>query len=369
MDITSRMDRVAAQAEAPLDGPALAATATPAAVRIWLLVVAALVFAMIVVGGATRLTGSGLSITEWQPIVGTIPPLNEEQWEEAFAKYREIPQYQIINRGMSLHEFKSIFWWEWGHRFLGRFIGVAFLVPFAWFLWRGAISRPLLPRLLFLFALGGFQGALGWYMVMSGLVDRTEVSQYRLAAHLAVAVAIFGYALWLALDRGYGAPATRTRGTGLSASAAALVGLVFVQIVAGALVAGLNAGQGYNTWPLMMGHLVPPGLLAMEPAWVNVFENALAVQFTHRMIAYLVVAFALGHAAFALVRDHAAQVRTTAVVVATASLAQAGLGIWTLLVQVPIDLALFHQAGAVILIGLALVHLHATLQPQAAVSG
>src|SRR5690606_995472 len=219
MDITSRMDRVAAQAEAPLDGPALAATATPAAVRIWLLVVAALVFAMIVVGGATRLTGSGLSITEWQPIVGTIPPLNEEQWEEAFAKYREIPQYLIINRGMSLHEFKSIFWWEWGHRFLGRFIGVAFLVPFAWFLWRGAISRPLLPRLLFLFALGGFQGALGWYMVMSGLVDRTEVSQYRLAAHLAVAVAIFGYALWLALDRGYGAPATRTRGTGLSASA------------------------------------------------------------------------------------------------------------------------------------------------------
>ena len=244
-----------------------------ARIRAWLLVVAALVFVMVSIGGATRLTGSGLSITEWQPIVGTLPPLSQADWLEAFAKYRQIPQYEHVNRGMSLEAFKVIFWWEWTHRFLGRLIGAAFLLPFLYFLAAGRISRALAARLAGIFALGALQGAVGWYMVRSGLADRIDVSQYRLALHLGLAILIFGALIWVALslDRRRDSAAWSPQ----AIAAGLIVLLVFVQIELGALVAGLKAGAGYNTWPLMDGRLVPSGLGAMQPWYLNLFENAL----------------------------------------------------------------------------------------------
>ena len=249
------------------------------------LAVAALVFLMVSIGGATRLTGSGLSITEWQPIVGTLPPLSQADWLEAFAKYRQIPQYEHVNRGMSLEAFKIIFWWEWTHRFLGRLIGAAFLLPFLYFLAAGhacrARWRPSSPASSRSAAL---QGAVGWYMVRSGLADRIDVSQYRLALHLGLAILIFGALIWVALSLD-----GRT-GAGARAAApsppAASCSCVFVQILLGALVAGLKAGAGYNTWPLMDGRLVPSGLGVMQPWYLNLFENALTVQFNHRLVAY-----------------------------------------------------------------------------------
>jgi cytochrome c oxidase assembly protein subunit 15 len=330
------------------------------AVRAWLFAVAALVFLMVSLGGATRLTGSGLSITEWQPIMGAVPPLSEEAWREAFDKYRQIPQYQHVNRGMSLAAFKVIYWWEWTHRFLGRLIGVVFLLPFVWFLATGRIGRSLTAKLTGIFALGGLQGFIGWYMVRSGLADRIDVSQYRLALHLSLAMLIFGALLWVALSL---AP-SRTEGPRappplrLRAEAAVVAALVFVQIVAGAFVAGLRAGAGWNTWPLMDGALIPQGLGAMSPWWANLFENALTVQFNHRLLAYA-IAIAVAWHLWPLLRaspDRAT--RTSAFVLAGAALAQIALGIWTLLARVPIPLALLHQAGAVAVFGAALWHLH-----------
>jgi cytochrome c oxidase assembly protein subunit 15 len=232
------------------------------ALRIWLSVVAALIVAMVLVGGATRLTNSGLSITQWQPIMGVTPPLNEADWQKAFAAYQKIPQYTELNQGMSLKEFKTIFWWEWAHRFLGRFIGVAFLVPFVIFWAIGYIPRALLPRFIGLFVLGGLQGALGWYMVKSGLVDRTDVSQYRLAAHFGVALSILGYTLWLLFGLGHERAVKPTAESSRAPAivAGGMLGLVFLQLLAGALVAGLDAGMGYNTWPLINGAFVPSGL-------------------------------------------------------------------------------------------------------------
>ena len=330
-------------------------------VRVWLFAVAALVFALVSVGGATRLTGSGLSITEWQPIMGAVPPLSDAAWHEAFEKYRQIPQYQHINRGMSLQAFKRIFWWEWTHRFLARLVGVVFLVPFLLFLATGHISRALLPRLAGLLALGGLQGAIGWYMVRSGLADRTDVSQYRLALHLSLALLIFAGLLWTALSLG----ARRLNAGALRPAqrrtAALLVGLIFLQLVAGAFVAGLKAGAGYNTWPLMDGQLVPDGLGAMLPWWANLFENATTVQFNHRMLAYMLLAVVLWQALSLLARTPNSLVRTSALALLAAVVSQAALGIWTLLAQVPLSLGLAHQAGAVVVFGLALWHLHLVL--------
>jgi cytochrome c oxidase assembly protein subunit 15 len=268
------------------DTPEKQIAARPA-VRAWLVFMAVLVFAMVIVGGATRLTDSGLSITEWQPILGAIPPLNEADWQEALEKYRQIPEYQLINKGMSLADFKFIYWWEWGHRFLGRFIGIAFFVPLMFFWLTGRLERSQLPRLLGLFVLGGLQGALGWYMVMSGLVERTDVSQYRLSAHLTLATVIFAALVWTAM--GYGntrRPAAWT--VPLGSGAFAVVLLVIAQTALGGFVAGLDAGMAYNTWPLMDGKIIPDGLMVMDPAWRNLFENALTVQFQHRMAAYLI---------------------------------------------------------------------------------
>ncbi len=319
-------------------------------VRLWLYAMAFLVFCMVIVGGATRLTDSGLSITEWRPLLGVIPPMNEADWLAAFEKYKLIPEYQIQNRGMPLSEFKFIYWWEWAHRFLGRFIGLAFALPLIFFTFTRRIDRALWPRLFALFILGGAQGALGWYMVASGLVDRVDVSQYRLAAHLTLAALIFAAIIWVAMGIG------RKRKHASSSSdwfAVLLVAFVLLQIAAGGFVAGLDAGQGYVTWPKMDGQWIPSGLWEMAPGWKNAFENAMTVQFNHRILAYmLLLATAL----------HAWQSRTlSTILLAFAMLAQACLGILTLLLHVPLAAALIHQAGAMIVLALALWNTHVRL--------
>jgi cytochrome c oxidase assembly protein subunit 15 len=353
---TGKIGRMAQQEIATHALPLEARRTNP--VRAWLFTVALLVFAMVSVGGATRLTGSGLSITEWQPIMGVLPPLSDDDWRDVFDKYRQIPQYQYVNQGMSLDAFKRIFWWEWIHRFLARLVGVVFLVPFVYFLATGRIAHSLIPKLAGLFALGGLQGAIGWYMVRSGLAERTDVSQYRLALHLSLAVAIFAGLMWVALSLG---PRKASGSGALQAHrrlAAIIVGLVFLQIVAGAFVAGLKAGAGYNTWPLMDGRLVPTGLGVMSPWWANLFENATTVQFNHRMLAYVLAGVVAWHVWSLLPRARDQAVRLSALALAGAVLAQVALGIWTLLAHVPLPLGLAHQAGAVIVFAAALRHLH-----------
>ena len=240
----------------------------------WLFTVAGFVVLMVLVGGLTRLTDSGLSITEWQPISGALPPLNAADWEVAFAKYREIPEYQLVNAGMSLEAFKVIYWWEWGHRQLGRVVGLVFFLPFVVFLLQRKIPKPALGPLLALFALGGLQGFMGWYMVQSGLTDRVDVSQYRLAMHLGLALIIFSFCLWMGLHfiRDARLPAAAGPGVALSGTIAVLV---LVQSLLGALVAGLDAGTTYTDWPFMDGDVIPSGLFDMSPAVSNLFESHL----------------------------------------------------------------------------------------------
>ncbi len=257
-------------------------------VRLWLFGVAAVVLAMVLVGGATRLTESGLSITEWRPLMGVLPPMSETQWQAEFAKYQAIPQYQTLNPGMSLAAFKTIFWWEWTHRLIGRLIGVVFALPFAWFLWKGWIDERLRLRLWLVFGLGALQGVVGWWMVASGLADRVEVSQYRLATHLTLACIIYVALIWTAL-RMNGVPAAAAPPR-IRVTAVALLILVLGQIYLGALVAGLRAGNIYNTWPDIDGGLLPSRarLFFDTPWWRNFFENPLTVQFDHRMVAYAI---------------------------------------------------------------------------------
>ncbi|WP_244540494.1 COX15/CtaA family protein [Hyphomicrobium sp. CS1BSMeth3] len=327
-------------------------------VRWWLYGVAALVFALIVVGGATRLTDSGLSITEWRPIMGILPPLNEAEWQEALAKYRLIPEYKLVNKGMSLEAFKFIFWWEWGHRFLARMVGFAFAIPFVYFLVRGRLNAPLAWKLAGILALGGLQGAIGWFMVSSGLVDRIDVSHYRLALHLTVAFVIFALLLWTAwslLPRAEQHVA-RPAAPRYRRMAGFIVALIFLQLVLGALVAGFKAGLTHNTWPLMDGQLIPDGLWLMSPWFLNVFENATTIQFNHRMIAYVIVALVLWHAA-SMARADDGRLAPSAFALAIAVLGQAALGIWTLLAQVPLSLGLAHQGLAAIVTAVALWHL------------
>jgi cytochrome c oxidase assembly protein subunit 15 len=345
------------------DQPAHPGEASQTALRAWLFGVAALIFAMILVGGATRLTDSGLSITEWQPILGAIPPLSEAAWLDAFEKYQQIPEYQLINKGMSLAAFKAIYWWEWAHRFLGRFIGLAFFVPFVVFWLRGAIARPLLARLGVIFLLGGAQGLLGWYMVQSGLVERTDVSQYRLAAHLALAVLIYGAILWVAFGLGERANAAggAPRSGLLNILAGLFAGLVFLQIILGGFVAGTDAGLSHNTWPLMDGAIIPDGLGVMQPWYMNLFENVLTVQFNHRMLGYTLALLALLNLIGAWGRAGSA-VRTVSMVTFATVIAQIALGVFALLSHLQIGLALAHQAGAILLFGLALYQLRTVIQ-------
>lgn len=326
-------------------------------VRAWLLLLALLVLAMVAVGGATRLTGSGLSITEWAPVTGTIPPMAEEAWQAEFEKYRQIPQYQLVNRGMSLDEFKTIYWWEWGHRFLGRLVGVAFLIPFLWFWWTGRLERRMLPWVLGAFVLGGLQGILGWFMVASGLTERVSVSQYRLAAHLVLAAVIFAYLVWIAewLRERRPEPQAPPR---IVWGAGALVGLVLLQFAAGAFVAGLHAGLAYQTWPLMDGRFVPTGLMQETPWWRNLFENVTMVQFAHRMLGYLLVAGAIAHAVDCARTMGEGTASVRAGVIALFMVAQAGIGIATLVTGVPLAVALMHQIGAMAVLTVAVIHLH-----------
>jgi cytochrome c oxidase assembly protein subunit 15 len=324
------------------------------AVRWWLISVATLIALMVLVGGATRLTESGLSIVEWKPVTGSVPPLSETQWIDAFEAYKKIPQYRELNAGMSLSEFKEIFWWEWSHRLLGRFIGVAYLLPFLFFLWRGGLSGELKRRLWLLFALGGLQGAVGWWMVASGLTERVEVSQYRLATHLVLALLIFAGIVWtvrrLAERPQITAPAR------LRFTSALLLVLTFVQIYFGALVAGLRAGRAYNTWPQIDGAFIPSAdrLWFETPWWRNMFDNVLTVQFEHRMTAYALFALAVLHA-FDAVRSRAGAAAGGALWLLAAVSLQAVLGILTLLNQVPIGLALAHQAIAITVLTLAVM--------------
>ena len=319
-------------------------------VKAWLIAVAALIFCMVIVGGATRLTDSGLSITEWRPLLGAIPPLTDAHWLEAFQKYQQIPEYHLVNSGMTLDEFKFIYWWEWSHRFLGRVIGLAFFLPFAYFAVTGALTWATALRCGVLFVLGGLQGALGWYMVASGLVDRVDVSQYRLAAHLTLATFIYGAILWVAFGLGGSRHAPRR---GREWAALLIAGLILLQVAAGGFVAGLDAGFGYNTWPLMDGAFIPRGLLAADPWWRNLFENALTVQFDHRMLAYLIAI---------VVAWQASCVRSSAsLLLLAAVLGQIALGIWTLLWVVPLWLGLAHQGGALLVLAAALWNLHSQI--------
>lgn len=337
----------------------------------WLIACAVLVYAMVAVGGVTRLTGSGLSMVRWHPVSGVLPPIGEAAWRREFDAYRTSPEYRLINRGMSLAEFKRIFWMEYAHRMLGRGVGIAFLLPFLVFLAMRAIPAPLIPRLAGVFVLGGAQGVLGWYMVRSGLVDEPRVSQYRLAAHLSLAVVIYVYLLALGLrildpggskERG---PAGPMGPTGLARRLALLAGAtVFATLVMGAFVAGLKAGHVYPTFPKMGGYWAPPGMFEASPWWKNIFENPVTAQFTHRALA-LASCLAVIAAWGASLR---AGVSRRARVWAHASLAavavQVGLGIFTLLLHVPIPLAAGHQAGAVALLTCLAGLYHGTSPPR-----
>jgi len=337
------------------------------AVRLWLIAVAGLIFAMVLVGGATRLTESGLSIVEWQPVTGTLPPLSEAAWQAEFEKYRAIPQYRQLNRGMSLADFKTIYWWEWTHRLLGRLIGAAFLLPFLWFLWRGWIGPGLRWRLWAIFGLGAVQGVAGWWMVASGLSERTSVSQYRLAFHLTLACAIYAAIVWTA-QRMVPRPAGMIRRR-LAVTALLLTLLMLGQIYLGALVAGLRAGLIYNTWPLIDGALVPKAasLFFGEPWWRNFFENTLTVQFNHRMLAYAILVVALLHLADAI-RSPSRMLRAGAAGLALLVMLQAALGIVTLLLQAPLGLALLHQGMAMAVLTVAVLHAERLARRQASLA-
>jgi heme a synthase len=326
------------------------------AVRVWLLLVAALMLATLIVGGATRLTESGLSIVEWRPVTGVVPPLDEAQWQAELAKYQTIPQYRERNPGMSLHDFKTIYWWEWSHRLLARLIGIAFLLPFLWFLRRGEIEPRLRARLWTIFGLGAALGAVGWWMVSSGLADRVSVSQYRLGFHLTLACVIYALVLWTAQEL---APRDRLMAPArIRASAVALLVLVLVQIYLGALVAGLRAGRSYDTWPLIDGSIVPDAsrLFFEQPLWRNFFENPLTVQLDHRMVGCALFLGALLHAVDVARTARGGAALAGALALAAAISAQAAIGVLTLVYQVPMALALGHQAMAIASLTIAVVH-------------
>ncbi|SEK58018.1 COX15/CtaA family protein [Nitrosovibrio tenuis] len=325
-------------------------------IAVWLLACCALVFAMVVVGGVTRLTESGLSIVEWQPIVGTMPPLSQKDWDELFEKYHQSPQYKKVNLGMSLDEFKGIFWWEYFHRLLGRVIGLAFFIPFLYFMAKKAIDRPLGLRLTGIFILGGLQGAMGWYMVKSGLVDNPHVSQYRLTAHLGLAFIIYATMFWVALE--LLSPTRASHGNirlrRIRRFSVIITTLIFIMILSGGFVAGIRAGLAYNTFPLMNGHFIPPEIFILEPWYRNFFDNMATVQFDHRMIAWTLAILIpiFWYKSRGLPLSGPARFSCSLLLVMLAI--QISLGISTLLLVVPLPLAAAHQAGAVLLFTAAL---------------
>lgn len=324
------------------------------AVAYWLFAVAALVFAMVVVGGTTRLTDSGLSITEWKPISGALPPLSESAWQKEFEGYKAIPQFSQVNPDMTLEGFKGIFWWEWIHRFLGRLVGVAFAVPFVWFLFRREIPRRLVWRCVGLLFLGGLQGAVGWWMVSSGLADRVSVAPERLMVHLGLALILFGALIWCGLEAWYGQGREDAYGP-WARGGVGLMALLFIQSMLGALVAANDAGRVYNDWPLMGGRLIPEGYWAGD-LWQTIAHNQASVQFHHRMFAYLVfgliVAFVLQASRSRFVQP---EVRRAAYLLGGAVLIQMLLGVATVLLVAPLWLSILHQVAATLILAVAVV--------------
>ncbi len=322
-------------------------TASPS-LRNWLIVVAGMIFFMIVLGALTRLTESGLSMVEWKPVTGVLPPMSDAAWQVELQKYLSSPQGRLVNRNFTVPEFQQIFWLEFIHRLWGRLIGLVFAVPLAWFWLRGQLPARLKPRLLIMLVLGGLQGVLGWAMVASGLVDRPSVSHYRLAAHLLLAVTLYAYTVWLILE--LGDPSTRRDDPRTARKAGALIGFVLVVMTFGAFMAGLRAGASHNTFPTMSGYWIPPGMFDLQPWWINIFENGTTIQFIHRWLAKLLV---LGVLAL-LIRAR----RPETYVAAGMALVQMSLGIATILTGVDIILASMHQAGAVLLLTTLIVVRH-----------
>ena len=319
-------------------------------IALWLFICSAMVFAILVVGGVTRLTHSGLSIVEWKPIVGVIPPLNQSEWDETFEKYKKTPEYQKVNHQMELDEFKGIFFWEYWHRVLGRLIGAVFLLPFLYFWLRRKIDRPLVPKLLGIFVLGGLQGAMGWYMVKSGLVDDPRVSQFRLTAHLSLAFLIFISMMWVALDlltarlRSTASEALRK----LQRTGIMLAILAFYTVVTGGFVAGIRAGKAYNTFPLMNGHILPPESFIIDPWYLNFFNNMALVQFDHRLGAWLLAFLVPWFFLQIRTADVSSRARLAATLLLAALAIQISLGIATLLLAVPVALGAAHQGGSML---------------------
>jgi len=330
----------------------------------WLLLCALVVLGMIVLGGVTRLTHSGLSMVEWKPLVGIIPPLTEQAWLETFEKYKQFPEYQKVNQGMSLDGFKAIFMYEYLHRVLGRLIGMLYFFPFLFFALKGRVRPGMMPKLIGLFFLGGFQGLLGWYMVKSGLVNDPHVSQYRLTAHLGVAVAIYAYMLWLVFELRLSAgDADRPPPLPYAGFSLSLIGLVYLMILSGGLVAGTRAGYAYSTWPLMGPSFIPDGLYSLTPAWLSIFEDITTIQFNHRMFAYLLFVLISTLAVLVYRSGVQGRVRTGLLLMIVALLGQVALGISTLLLHIPVLLAVAHQCGAVILLSAVLFVSHALTRP------
>ncbi len=324
------------------------------AVGYWLLFMTLMVFLMVMVGGATRLTESGLSMVDWRPVTGTLPPLSTDAWQEEFAKYQQSPEYRLRNQGMSLEEFKGIFYWEWGHRLLGRLIGLFFALPLAWFWLRGRIPNGYKPTLLVLFVLGGSQGVLGWYMVMSGLVDEPAVSHYRLAAHLGLALFIMAALLWTALSLLNPDPEKSSPRMKMLTHSTMVV--LVLQIIMGTFVAGLKAGHIYNQWPLMGEGFIPPGMGALEPAWRNLLDNAVTVQFDHRLGAYILSALTL--VVFWQARTATPRLKTASVYLLLAVALQMFLGIITLLFEVPVLWGTAHQGGGAVVLATLVYLMH-----------
>ena len=329
------------------------------AIAVWLFVMCGLIFAMVLLGGITRLTHSGLSMVEWRPLMGTLPPMSEAAWQVVFGKYQQFPEYQKINLGMTLSEFKRIFLFEYAHRVFGRAIGVAFILPFLYFLIRGRLTWRLAPKLAVMFVLGGLQGLLGWYMVKSGLVDRPDVSAYRLTAHLGLAVVIYAYILWVAMSlwrtaEGAGPPARQS----IRIATPILTGTIFLTILSGGFVAGNDAGLAYNNFPLMDGRLVPTDIFRLEPWWRNFFENLPLVQLNHRLFALLIVIASLALWGLSFREPLSRNARCAFAAWAGMVIVQLGLGIATLLLFVPIWLGALHQAGALLTFTMALWTCH-----------
>ena len=325
----------------------------------WLFICALVIFGMILLGGVTRLTDSGLSMVEWNPLMGIIPPLSQHDWQELFLKYQQFPEYQEINLGMTIGEFKVIFMYEYLHRVLGRLIGLLFFIPFVYFYFTRRISPQLLPKLLLMLFLGGCQGLMGWYMVKSGLVDVPHVSQYRLTAHLGLAIVIYSFIVWTALGL---VNKTTNQPSGLGKPACILSGLIFLMILSGGLVAGTRAGYAYSTWPLMGDSFIPAGLYSMSPAWLSAFENITTIQFNHRMFAYFIAVFLVVFSVVALRKKLSNKVRIGIYSMLFLLLLQITLGISTLIFYVPIAIAAAHQIGAVALLTATLFVSHSLVK-------